>query len=110
MTCVAVRLATAALCNHSACLPIAGSIAGVAKCRVVITATVSTSQGGQDRASAASASQGLHKVDLLVQPRIHAWLLKTLSCITQRVPACVMTAAQKSEQVLFISYIVGEIP
>jgi len=49
--------------NHSACLPIAGSIAGVAKCRVVITATVSTSQGGQDRASAASASQGLHKVD-----------------------------------------------
>ncbi|DBA67986.1 TPA: hypothetical protein ACH3X2_014019 [Trebouxia sp. C0005] len=37
------------------------SIAGVAKCRVVITATVSTSQGGQDRASAASASQGLHK-------------------------------------------------
>ncbi|DBA75164.1 hypothetical protein WJX77_005220 [Trebouxia sp. C0004] len=38
-----------------------GSIAGVAKCRVVITATVSTSQGGQDRASAASANQGLHK-------------------------------------------------
>ncbi|KAL0045550.1 hypothetical protein WJX82_009862 [Trebouxia sp. C0006] len=38
-----------------------GSIAGVAKCRVVITATVSTAQGGQDRASAASAGQGLHK-------------------------------------------------
>lgn len=40
-----------------------GSIAGVAKCRVIVTATVSAAQGGQDRPSSAS-TQGLHK-DLL---------------------------------------------
>lgn len=38
-----------------------GSIARLPKCRVVIMATASTAQGPQDRSSAVTASQGLHK-------------------------------------------------